>query len=157
MDRTQPKSRAPLRTLCSAQHAAVLGSNVMLIAGSGVCYYLTSGYMPTFLKLVKEVPNSTASLILIGGSIATIIAQTGAGHLSESSIDCAARSNTRSRWTATAFQRPSSGKTVETASDRKAQTLSTRDAPHNACRLEIPETGDWEACIYEIQGGCAEI
>jgi MHS family proline/betaine transporter-like MFS transporter len=83
MDRTQPKSRAPLRTLCSAQHAAVLGSNVMLIAGSGVCYYLTSGYMPTFLKLVKEVPNSTASLILIGGSIATIIAQTSAGHLSE--------------------------------------------------------------------------
>jgi MFS family permease len=83
MDRTQSKSRAPLRTLCSSQHAAVLGSNVMLIAGSGVCYYLTSGYMPTFLKLVKEVPNSTASLMLIGGSIATIIAQTSAGHLSE--------------------------------------------------------------------------
>jgi MFS family permease len=39
--------------------------------------------MPTFLKLVKEVPNSTASLMLIGGSIATIIAQTSAGHLSE--------------------------------------------------------------------------
>jgi MHS family proline/betaine transporter-like MFS transporter len=83
MDRTQPKSRAPLRTLCSAKHATVLGSNVMLIAGSGVCYYLTSGYMPTFLKLVKELPNSTASLMLMGGSIATIIAQTSAGHLSE--------------------------------------------------------------------------
>src|SRR6516162_2143913 len=83
MDRTQPKSRAPLRMLCSAQHAAVLGSNIMLIAGSGVCYYLTSGYMPTFLKLVKEVPNSTASLILIAGSIVTIFGGVLRGQLSE--------------------------------------------------------------------------
>jgi MFS family permease len=83
LDRTQKSSRAPLRMLCSAPHAAVLGTNVLIIAGSGVCYYLTSGFMPTFLKLVKEVPNSTASLILIGGSIATIVAQTLAGHMSE--------------------------------------------------------------------------
>jgi MHS family proline/betaine transporter-like MFS transporter len=83
MDRTQSKSPAPLRMLCSAPHAAVLGINVLMIAGSGVCYYLTSGYMPTFLKLVKEVPNSTASLILIVGSLVTIVGQTSAGHLSE--------------------------------------------------------------------------
>jgi MHS family proline/betaine transporter-like MFS transporter len=84
LDRTQENPRAPLRMLCSAPHAAVLGTNVLIIAGSGVCYYLTSGFMPTFLKLVKEVPNSTASLILIAGSIATIVAQTLAGHMSES-------------------------------------------------------------------------
>jgi MFS transporter, MHS family, proline/betaine transporter len=83
LDRTQKSSRAPLRVLCSAPYAAVLGTNVLIIAGSGVCYYLTSGFMPTFLKLVKEVPNSTASLMLIAGSIATIIAQTLAGHMSE--------------------------------------------------------------------------
>ena len=83
LGRTQKSSRAPLRMLCSAPHAAVLGTNVLIIAGSGVCYYLTSGFMPTFLKLVKEVPNSTASLILIAGSIATIVAQTLAGHISE--------------------------------------------------------------------------
>jgi len=83
LDRTQKSPRAPLRVLCSAPYAAVLGTNVLIIAGSGVCYYLTSGFMPTFLKLVKEVPNSTASLILIAGSIATIVAQTLAGHLSE--------------------------------------------------------------------------
>ena len=60
-----------------------LASNVLIIAGCGVGYYLTSGYMPTFLKLVKEVPNSIASLILIAGSIVTIVAQMSAGHLSE--------------------------------------------------------------------------
>jgi MFS family permease len=83
LDRTQKSPRAPLRVLCSAPYAAMLGSNVLVIAGSGVCYYLTSGFMPTFLKLVKEVPNSTASLVLIAGSIATIVAQTLAGHMSE--------------------------------------------------------------------------
>ena len=83
LDRTQKSSRAPLRVLCSAPYAALLGTNVLIIAGSGICYYLTGGFMPTFLKLVKEVPNSTASLILIAGSIATIIAQTLAGHMSE--------------------------------------------------------------------------
>jgi MFS family permease len=83
LDRTQSQSRAPLRMLCSAPHTAVVACNILIIAGSGVCYYLTSGYMPTFLKLVKQVPNETASLILIGGSIATIIGQTLAGHMSE--------------------------------------------------------------------------
>jgi MFS transporter, MHS family, proline/betaine transporter len=83
LDRTQSSSRAPLRMLFSVPHAAVLGTNVIIIAGIGVGYYLTSGFMPTFLKLVKEVPNSTASLILVAGSIVTIIAQTLAGHMSE--------------------------------------------------------------------------
>jgi MFS transporter, MHS family, proline/betaine transporter len=83
LDRTQSQQQAPLRMLCSAPHRAVVAFNILLIAGSGVCYYLTSGYMPTFLKLVKGVPNETASLILIGGSITTIIGQTLAGHMSE--------------------------------------------------------------------------
>jgi MHS family proline/betaine transporter-like MFS transporter len=83
MDRAKSKPQAPLKTLFSAQHAAALATNVLIIAGSGVGYYLTSGYMPTFLKLVKEVPNSTASLVLMAASLVTIVAQMSAGHLSE--------------------------------------------------------------------------
>jgi MHS family proline/betaine transporter-like MFS transporter len=83
MDRAKLKPQAPLKTLFSAQHAAALASNVLIIAGCGVGYYLTSGYMPTFLKLVKEVPNSTASLVLMAASLVTIVAQMSAGHLSE--------------------------------------------------------------------------
>ena len=83
MDRVKTIARAPLKTLFSAPHAAVLGINLLITTGCGVSYYLTSGYMPTFLKLVKEVPNSTASLVLIAGSIVTIIAATAAGQLSE--------------------------------------------------------------------------
>jgi MFS family permease len=83
MDRAKLKPQAPLKTLFSAQHAGSLASNVLIISGCGVGYYLTSGYMPTFLKLVKEVPNSTASLVLMAASLVTIVAQMSAGHLSE--------------------------------------------------------------------------
>jgi MHS family proline/betaine transporter-like MFS transporter len=83
MNRATTIARAPLKTLFSAPHAAVLGSNVLIITGCAVSISLTSLYMPTFLKLVKEVPNSTASLVLIAGSIGTIIATTAAGQLSE--------------------------------------------------------------------------
>jgi MFS transporter, MHS family, proline/betaine transporter len=83
MDRAKTTARAPLKTLLSAPHAAVLRTNVLFITGCGVSYYLTSGYMPTFLKLVKEVPNSTASLMLIAGSIVIMIAEILSGHLSQ--------------------------------------------------------------------------
>jgi MFS transporter, MHS family, proline/betaine transporter len=83
MDRAKEKPQAPLKALFSAQHAGALATSVLIIAGSGVGYYLTSGYMPTFLKLVKEVPNATASLVLMAASLVTIAAQMSAGHLSE--------------------------------------------------------------------------
>jgi len=76
-------ARTPLKTLFSAPHAAVLGINVLFMTGGAGSNFLTFLYMPTFLKLVKEVPNSTASLMLIAGSIVIIIAGTAAGHLSE--------------------------------------------------------------------------
>jgi MHS family proline/betaine transporter-like MFS transporter len=76
-------ARAPLKTLFSAPHAGVLGINVLFMTGGAVNIFLTSLYMPTFLKLVKEVPNSVASLALIAGSIVVIIAGIAAGQLSE--------------------------------------------------------------------------
>jgi MFS family permease len=79
MDRTKSKPQAPLKTLLSARHAAALASNVLIIAGCGVGYYLTSGFMPTFLKLVKEV-----RIRLLAhpdaGSIATVVAHTSPTH-----------------------------------------------------------------------------
>jgi len=56
--------QAPLKSLLSAPLAAVLRVNVLIMAGCGFFYFLTSGYLPTFLKLVKELPNSSASLVL---------------------------------------------------------------------------------------------
>ena len=83
LDGAGKMTRAPLKTLLSAPHAAVLATNVLIVTGCGITYYLTYGYMPTFLKLVKDVPNSTASLILSGGGIVIILAATLSGFLSE--------------------------------------------------------------------------
>src|SRR6185437_767792 len=46
-------------------------------------YYLTSGYLPTFLKVVNKVPNNVSSLILIGGSVVTILSAISVGALSD--------------------------------------------------------------------------
>jgi MFS transporter, MHS family, proline/betaine transporter len=74
--------RSPVRTLFSRPYLAVLLVNLMMTIGGGAGYYLTSGYLPTFLKVVGKVPNDTASLILIAASITAIVASVVAGHLS---------------------------------------------------------------------------
>ncbi|XYD12502.1 MFS transporter (plasmid) [Methylobacterium sp. NMS12] len=51
--------------------------------GGGAAYYLTSGYLPTLLKLVNGVPNATASMILIGANVAAAIGACGMGELSQ--------------------------------------------------------------------------
>jgi MFS family permease len=61
----------------------VLAINVLFMTGGAVNIFLTALYIPTFLKLVKEIPNSVASLVLIAGSILIIIAGIAAGQLSE--------------------------------------------------------------------------
>ena len=83
MDHAKMTAQAPLKSLASAPNAGVLGINVLIVTGCGIFYFLTSGYLPTFLKLVKQLPNSSASLVLIAASLTTIVAGTAGGHLSE--------------------------------------------------------------------------
>jgi MHS family proline/betaine transporter-like MFS transporter len=74
--------KAPVRALFSREYLPVLMVNLMMTIGGGAGYYLTSGYLPTFLKVVSKIPSDTASLILIAGSFIVIIASVIAGHLS---------------------------------------------------------------------------
>jgi MHS family proline/betaine transporter-like MFS transporter len=83
MDAASSGPRAPLRTLFTAPHAGKLATNLLITTGGGLGYYLTSGYLPSFFKLVNQLPNTTASLLLIAASIMTIIASLLVGHLSE--------------------------------------------------------------------------
>ncbi|MGO9702367.1 MAG: hypothetical protein ACLPX7_24250 [Xanthobacteraceae bacterium] len=50
--------------------------------GGGAGYYLTSGFLPTYLKLVSGIPNASASVILIASSLLVIFACILVGHLS---------------------------------------------------------------------------
>ncbi|WP_027802651.1 MFS transporter [Paraburkholderia dilworthii] len=74
--------RSPVRTLFSRDYRSILLVNLLLTIGGGSGYYLTSGYLPTFLKVVSHAPNGAAAAILMLCSVAVVIASVGAGHLS---------------------------------------------------------------------------
>lgn len=73
---------SPLKTLFSRDYRKILFVNLLLTVGGGSGYYLTSGYLPTFLKVVSHAPNGAAAAILMICSIAVVIASIAAGHLS---------------------------------------------------------------------------
>ena len=80
----KPKDAAsPLRTLFAGEHRKVLLLNLLLTTGGGAGYYLTSGYLPSFLKLVNNVPNTTASQILIVASFAAFFSALLVGWVSD--------------------------------------------------------------------------
>ena len=74
--------QSPLRVLFSKDYRSILFVNLLLTVGGGSGYYLTSGYLPTFLKVVNHTPNNVAGLILLISSVGVVIASTAAGHLS---------------------------------------------------------------------------
>jgi MFS transporter, MHS family, proline/betaine transporter len=74
--------RAPVRALFSRDYLPVLLVNLLVTIGGGAGYYLTSGYLPTFLRVVSKLPSDTTSAILIAGSFVVIVAAVLAGHLS---------------------------------------------------------------------------
>ncbi|WP_245590467.1 MFS transporter [Aneurinibacillus terranovensis] len=78
----QPKlEESPVRIVFS-KYLSVLLVNLMIVFG-GAGYYLTAGYLPTFLKMVNKIPPSTASFILMGASVAAIVSALGFGYLSD--------------------------------------------------------------------------
>ncbi|PMS35463.1 sugar phosphate permease [Trinickia symbiotica] len=76
------RARSPLSLLFSKKYRSVLLVNLLLTIGGGSGYYLTSGYLPTFLKVVNHTPNGAAGLILMISSLAVLVASVAAGHLS---------------------------------------------------------------------------
>lgn len=72
---------SPLRTLFSS-HRKVLLVNLLITIGGGSGYYLTSGYLPTVLKVVAKIPSDVAAGILMLCSLAVVISSVAVGHLS---------------------------------------------------------------------------
>lgn len=77
------RTKSPLRTLFASEYRRVLLINLLITAGGGSAYYLTSGLMPTLLKVVGKLPNQTSSLILMVASAAAIVASMLVGTLSD--------------------------------------------------------------------------
>ncbi|MGH6642664.1 MAG: MFS transporter, partial [Bradyrhizobium sp.] len=66
-------TQSPVKTLFSSSYRNVLLLNLLVTFGGGAGYYLTSGYLPTLLKVVNGVPNSISSLILMGASVVALV------------------------------------------------------------------------------------
>jgi MHS family proline/betaine transporter-like MFS transporter len=75
-------TRSPLRTLFSVNYRRILFVNLLLTVGGGSGYYLTSGYLPTFLKVVNQIPDRAAAMILMLSSVGVLVASVLAGHVS---------------------------------------------------------------------------
>jgi MFS transporter, MHS family, proline/betaine transporter len=74
---------SPVKTLFSREYRSVLLVNLLITFGGGAGYYLTSGYLPSFLKIINGVPNNISSLILMGASVAAFVSAILIGALSE--------------------------------------------------------------------------
>jgi MFS family permease len=78
-----PDTKSPVAQLFAGAHRNVLLVNLLVTAGAGSAYYVTSGYLPTFLKLINKIPNTSASMILVGSAIVATISGPFIGYLSD--------------------------------------------------------------------------
>jgi len=76
------KPVSPVRTLFSREYRNILLVNLLLTIGGGSGYYLTSGFLPTYLKVVNQTPSETAGFILMLSSVGVVVASIAVGHLS---------------------------------------------------------------------------
>ena len=74
--------QSPIKTLFT-KYFRVIAVNLMIVIGGGSGYYLTAGFIPTFLKVVNNVSSEVLSGVLIVSSIVTIISALLFGQLSE--------------------------------------------------------------------------
>jgi MFS transporter, MHS family, proline/betaine transporter len=76
-------TNSPVKKVFSNEWRNVLLLNLLITFGGGTGYYLTSGYLPSFLKLVNNVPNNVSSLILMGASLVGLVSSILFGTVSD--------------------------------------------------------------------------
>ncbi|MGP4080632.1 MFS transporter [Pseudalkalibacillus sp. R45] len=74
--------QTPVKALFT-KYGRILLVNVMIVLGGGSGYYLTAGFLPTFLEVINEVEPNMLSGVLIAASIVTIISAIIFGQISE--------------------------------------------------------------------------
>ncbi|GLH63021.1 MFS transporter [Parageobacillus sp. G301] len=79
---TKPENQQSPVKMVFTKYLSVLLINLMIVIGGGSAYYLTCGYLPTFLKVINNIPQTVSSMILMVSSISAMIASVALGHLS---------------------------------------------------------------------------
>jgi MHS family proline/betaine transporter-like MFS transporter len=75
--------RAPLKTLFSGEYLPIFLLCLMISTGAGTQYYLTTGYLPTFLDVINGVPKNVEARVLIVSSLVVVVAAPLVGHVSQ--------------------------------------------------------------------------
>ncbi|WP_337832042.1 MFS transporter [Pseudonocardia sp. TMWB2A] len=78
-----PEPPARARDLPTAVRPRTLVAATALVIGAGAQYYLTSGYLPTFLAEINQLPAGARGLLLVWTSLAILPIALLAGHASE--------------------------------------------------------------------------
>lgn len=78
-----PQSQPRMSDLVRDGRGGLFALNILLVAGAGSQYYLTSGYLPTLLDQITGVQKSSQGVILLVSSLGVIVATIAAGELSE--------------------------------------------------------------------------
>jgi MFS family permease len=74
---------SPLRTLFSHKYSRIMWLNIFIVTGAAVQYYLTAGFLPSFLTLINKVTDANVAVILMQISLISIISPVLVGQLSE--------------------------------------------------------------------------
>jgi MFS family permease len=80
---TAPTEKMRFKDLFVGRYRAITLLNIAVAAGGGAQYYLTSGFMPTFLDSVVGMPAGPRGWVLLAASLAVVAAACLAGELSE--------------------------------------------------------------------------
>jgi MFS family permease len=77
------RETSPVGELFSREYAPAFALNLLVVAGGATMYYLTSGFLPTFLGKNVELSPTDSAVVLIIASAVVIVSATLAGHVSE--------------------------------------------------------------------------
>jgi MFS family permease len=76
-------TRAPIKVIFSPEYRMISIINIVVVLGAASMYYLTSGYMPTFLGIINKLAKPVAAKILVWGGIVATLSPIVVGQLSE--------------------------------------------------------------------------
>lgn len=79
----QAAGHKPVRAVFTSPYRRILLINLLITIGCGGGYYLTSGFLPSFLRLISHMSRANSSHILIFSSLIAIIAPTLVGAISQ--------------------------------------------------------------------------
>jgi len=79
----EPSEHVGARTLLTPAYRGVVLTSLLVVVGGAAQYYLTSGYLPTFLEKINGLDGGARGIVMVWASLAILPACVLAGHLSE--------------------------------------------------------------------------